>query len=110
VQECADSGATNCLAPTTLTYQPGAAGTATTFTATNFTQPASVAYPLDVNGDGFPDQLYAVPVSGSTTTEHWYVTLGTGSGSYGTIIDTGVTTNIYSGVRDTVLVGDIAGV
>jgi hypothetical protein len=108
-QECADAAETNCLAPTTLTYQSGTVGTATSFTATNFGAAASVAYPLDVNGDGYPDQLYAVPVSGSTTQEHWYVTLGSGSGSYGATIDTGVTTNILGGVRDSVLVGDIAG-
>jgi RHS repeat-associated protein len=109
VQECSDAGASNCLAPTTMSYQPGAAaGVATSWTQATLPSHSGTSYPLDANGDGIPDLLYSSAVAG-TTTEHWYVVLGTGSGTYGSPIDTGATTNVFSGVHDSVLIGDLAG-
>jgi RHS repeat-associated protein len=105
VKECADSGASNCLAPTTMSYQPGSSGVSGTYTYDTLSQAALALYTVDVDGDGYPDLLYAVAVSGSTTTEHWYVMLGNGSGGYGSTIDTGVTTQ----TTDIVLFGDLAG-
>ncbi len=76
VQECSDSGGTNCLLPTMITYQNGAAGVSTATALTNgYTH-------YDFNGDGYPDLLY---VNGSTL----YVAFGSASG-YGTGVNTGI--------------------
>ena len=87
VQECGGSAGTDCIRPTTLSYQPGGAGWSSTATATNLTLTAGGSYiPIDMNGDGYPDALYATP-SGSNL--HWYLKLGSASG-YGAAIDTGL--------------------
>ncbi len=57
LQECADSAATNCLLPTTFTYQNGTAGISTaggsfTTSTTNWTLSN-----YDLNGDGYRDLL-----------------------------------------------------
>jgi RHS repeat-associated protein len=84
VQECADSGATNCLAPTVITYQNGSEGVSTT-SSTVTTNAGSV--PLlgvyDFNGDGRDDLLYADP------NNNLYVAFGTSSG-FGTPVATGI--------------------
>lgn len=77
VQECSDSGGTNCLLPTTITYQSGTAGVSTSATAL----PGGYTH-YDFNGDGYPDLLY---VSGST----FYVAFGSSSG-YGSGVNTGI--------------------
>jgi RHS repeat-associated protein len=76
VQECSDSGGTNCLLPTVITYQSGASGLGT---ATSLT--AGYSH-YDYNGDGYPDLLY---VNGSTL----YVAFGSASG-YGAGVNTGI--------------------
>src|SRR5258708_4726728 len=83
VQECADSGATNCLAPTTVTYQSGTLGISGTATTAVSSAPQILNAKYDFNGDGYPDLVY---YSGST----WYVVFGSASG-YGTPVNTGVT-------------------
>ena len=84
VTECSDAGATNCLRPTTMTYQNGQAGVsaAPVTPITNGTGAHPWVY--DVNGDGFPDLLYG---NGTAL----YVALGSPSG-YGTPFNTGVPT------------------
>jgi len=92
VKECADSAASNCLAPTQLTYQAGSAGVATTgTTAVSASSSATVYSHYDLNGDGYPDLIY---VNGSA----WYVSFGSASG-YGTPVSTGISssTNIFPG-------------
>ncbi|MFL6605690.1 MAG: FG-GAP-like repeat-containing protein [Steroidobacteraceae bacterium] len=88
VKECADGGASNCLIPTTISYQPGAKGvsnTASTFTFGSGTNKYFAGF--DLNGDGFKDLVYQV---GTT----WYVAFGS-SGGYGTASSTGITTSAY---------------
>ena len=83
VQECASSGTTNCLAPTTVTYQSGAQGVGSAMTlATSPTQGTYSAY--DLNGDGITDFVW---FNGTA----WQVSFGTSSG-YSTPINTGITT------------------
>ena len=84
--ECADSGATNCLLPTTITYQNGTAGvaaaaTSTPVTTTN-TSNGTLQTQWDFNGDGYRDIVF---VSGTTV----YVSFGSASG-YGTPVSTGI--------------------
>jgi RHS repeat-associated protein len=82
VQECG-SGSSNCLPPTTITYQNGQAGV-------NAAAPQTISAPTgavgnvyyDFNGDGRRDLVYT---SGSTV----YVALATASG-YGPPINTGI--------------------
>jgi RHS repeat-associated protein len=95
VQECADSGATNCLPPTVITYQAGAAGVSTTGTTAVSASSGSVYSHYDFNGDGYPDLIYQ---NGST----WYVAFGSASG-YGTPISTGISSSTK------ILAGDLLG-
>lgn len=75
VQECSP---TQCLAPTAISYQAGTAGWGSTLTAT------SGGIPLDLNGDGVEDLIYANSGTGT-----WYYMLGQGSGTYSTAYNTG---------------------
>jgi RHS repeat-associated protein len=102
VQECSTS-TSNCLQPTTISYQPGAAGVTTSAT-TAVSSPigscagwgGSVAR-YDFNGDGYSDLLY---YSGNTC----YVQFGSASG-YGAPVSTGI-----SGAAVTnMLAGDLLG-
>src|SRR5205807_1929833 len=59
VQECADSGATNCLSPTKITYQSGAAGVTTSAkTAISGGTQVQLRVNYDFNGDGYRDLAY----------------------------------------------------
>jgi RHS repeat-associated protein len=79
VQECAGSGTSNCVSPTTIGYQSGASGVASSPTTLGY----SAKYMhYDFNGDGYPDLLY---VSGS----YWYVAFGSASG-YSAGVSTGI--------------------
>jgi hypothetical protein len=98
VKECADSAQANCLLPTTVTYQNGAAGVSTTATSALSSAPGLTAR-YDLNGDGIPDLIYQ---NGSTT----YVAFGSPSG-YGTPVNTGVSAlligNLNGGKQDGIL-------
>jgi len=87
VQECADSGATNCVAPTKITYQSGAQGVGgaiTLGTASGSQPPPTVLTAYDLNGDGKTDFVYQD--SGGS----WWVAFG-GSSGFGTPVNTGIT-------------------
>ena len=87
VQECGGSAGTDCLRPTTVSYQAGSPGWSTTATTTTLTgQYGFLA--IDLNGDGILDALYG-KLSGSVI--HWYARIATTSG-YGAELDTGATT------------------
>ena len=103
VQECADSAATNCLPPTAITYQNGAAGVSTTPSSFNMGTEATGWYlpHYDLNGDGYTDLLFQV---GTT----WYVAWGSATG-YGAPISTGISTPTYSAGHGELLAGDVLG-
>jgi YD repeat-containing protein len=83
VQECSDSGATNCLLPTTITYQNGSVGVSTTATtALGIGTYTNLFVNYDFNGDGYKDLVYCSSNGGIT------VAFGSASG-YGTPVSTG---------------------
>lgn len=102
VQECADAAQTNCLAPTTLTYQSGSAGVSGSSSSVNLGSGASWYFAgYDLNGDGYNDLIYQV---GGT----WYVAFGSASG-YGAAINSSITTVSYVPGEGRVLIGDLLG-
>ena len=90
IQECASSPTTDCFPATSITYQDGATGwgseTAASGNATNL----AFALPIDVNGDGIDDLVYADPSSG-----HWYYELGSATGAFAGPYDTGIASSNY---------------
>ena len=85
VEECADSAQTNCLAPTTITYQNGIAGTETASSAAASSTNGHV-WNYDFNADSLTDLAFCTGGSSSTVE----VAFATGNG-YGVPINTGVT-------------------
>jgi len=84
VQECADSGATNCLLPTTMTYQAGSKGLGAPSTLTSSAVATSKIYgAYDFNGDGRNDLTWY------GTSGTWWVAFGTPTG-YSAPINTGL--------------------
>lgn len=112
VQECGGSAGTDCLRPTSVTYQAGGAGWVTSPASTGLTGQYGFI-PIDVNADGIPDAVYGKQ-SGSNT--HWYAKIATLTG-YGAEIDTGIVTsssqriisNTYSGTGQTQLLAQQSG-
>ncbi len=82
VQECADAAQSNCLAPTTVSWQAGAAGVGSG-TALGGTVENAVSAAFDLNGDGRNDLV----TTSSTGTV--LVAFG-GSSGYGTPVATGL--------------------
>jgi RHS repeat-associated protein len=83
VTECADAAGTNCLAPTTVGYQAGAAGVASTATTLTSSTSLYSVIQADFNGDGHTDLAW---YSGST----WLVSFATSTG-FSAPVNTGVT-------------------
>ena len=100
VQECGGGTGTDCLRPTTLTYQAGGAGWTTTPSSTGLTGQYGFT-PIDLNGDGIPDALYGKQ---SGTNTHWYARIATTSG-YGAELDTG----LVASPTATIIPGAFAG-
>jgi RHS repeat-associated protein len=102
ITECADTGKTNCLLPTTVAYAPTAAGTFSTPTPTTFTGLAEARY--DFNGDGIPDIVY----SNGT---NYFVAFGSATSGYSAGINTGISVvgnsalygNLVNGTEDGIL-------
>jgi RHS repeat-associated protein len=84
VEECADSAQTNCLAPTTITYQNGAPGTQTAATTALSSAP-ELSWNYDFNADGFEDLAFCTGGSPNTIE----VSFGSSNG-YGAPINTGI--------------------
>jgi RHS repeat-associated protein len=106
IQECGGTSGTDCLRPTSISYQPGLQGWNTSALSTGVS--ATNGYvPADLNGDGIPDALYS-RLSGSSLL--WYARIASrdisGNISFGTEISTGITT----GVNDAVIPGRFTGV
>jgi len=81
ITECADTGQSNCLLPTTVGYSAVAAGVSTTITnVPGVSNLVTARY--DFNGDGIPDLIYA---SGGNL----FIAFGSSSG-YGAGIPTGI--------------------
>jgi RHS repeat-associated protein len=86
VTECADSGESNCLLPTTISYQGGSPGLSTTSNTALNSSGTNLTARYDLNGDGYPDIVYANSVS-----------FGSASG-YGTPVSIGVFPNLIGNV------------
>jgi len=102
ITECSDSGGTNCLLPTTISYQDGQAGVSTTPVTPITNSVGGAPHVYDVNGDGYPDLLYA---NGSGL----YVALGSSSG-YGTPFNTGVPKNNFPALFGDLLANGKSGI
>ena len=96
VEECAGTGTSNCLAPTNVTWQAGAAGVGGA-TALGGTAGSVVSAAYDFNGDGRND-LVMLSSTGTVL-----IALGGPSG-YGTAVSTGLSSS-YGGP----LIADIDG-
>jgi len=100
VQECADSAATNCLLPTTISYQNGVAGVSTSGSTVTFGSGVNWYFAnYDLDGDGYKDLIYQVGTA-------WYAAFGSPSG-YGAAHAI-VTTSAYL-LGQFVLPGDLFG-
>jgi RHS repeat-associated protein len=102
IQECADSGRSNCLLPTTVSYETGSPGLSTVSNTALSTGGTSLVAKYDFNGDGYPDIIYNPTGNGP-----WYVAFGSASG-YGTPVNTGITGialfgNLNDGIEDGIL-------
>ena len=91
VQECT---LTDCLRPTTITYQSGQAGIANASTSAGTGATSGRANTVDFNGDGRMDLVYST-VSG--TLHRWWIKLATSAG-FSAAISTGITTNAQDAV------------
>src|SRR5262249_53239934 len=90
VQECGGSAGTDCIRPTTITYQPGQGGWIATASSLGQTVASGApVFPIDVNGDGITDLVYA-RTGGSGY--QWYVQYGSTTGTFAAPVYTGVTT------------------
>jgi RHS repeat-associated protein len=108
ITQCGGSAGTDCLAPTIITYQPGAAGVgaAVTLTSSQATAPAPISSAYDLNGDGFNDLVW---MDNGTV----YVAFGSSSG-FGPATSTGLTSRPLIGrvdgsASDSLLVNGGAG-
>lgn len=87
VQECGGSAGTDCLRPTTITYQDGSAGVAAPSTSTGSGATNGTMRTVDIDGDGRADLIFAVT---SGTNNVWYAQFATATG-YGAPISIGLT-------------------
>jgi RHS repeat-associated protein len=105
VQECGGASSTDCLRPTSITYQPGAQGWGPSAVSAGVTGITGYV-PLDLNGDGIPDALYS-KISGASL--QWYARIAardaSGNISFGSEISTGITT----GASDHLIPGRFTG-
>jgi hypothetical protein len=104
VLECADSAQSNCLSPTTISYQDGTPGISSTATTLSMGSAANwYQAHYDFNGDGYKDLIYQ-----QAGTDTWYIAFGSANG-YGAAVSTGITTAAYTPSKGTVLFGDLVG-
>jgi hypothetical protein len=97
VKECADSAGSNCLSPTTISYEAGAPGVSSTSNTAVASAGATLTTRYDLNGDGYPDLVY---IDGSNDV---YVSFGTATG-YDTPVATGLNT-----LGNLLLLGNLTG-
>ena len=102
VQECADAAQTNCLAPTTFSYQDPSPGVETNATGALGSAPVNLVWNYDFTGDG-SDDLAFCSAAPSLTVE---VAFASSSG-YGTPVSTGIPCETNGTV--TALYGDLLG-
>jgi RHS repeat-associated protein len=88
VKECSDSGATDCLSPTTLSYQDNTAGVNTASPSLSISGDVIAAEgKYDFNGDGILDIAYR-QLNGTNYT--WFVRFGSASSGYSSAVNTGI--------------------
>ena len=95
ITECGGSAGTDCLSPTSITYQNGTIGVSGTATNALSSSGSRLSARYDLNADGVPDVVYQ---NGTTT----YVSFGSVTG-YGTPVAVG------SALLGIVLVGNVTG-
>ena len=105
IQECAGSTGTDCLSPTTFTYQSGVAGVGTEMSSG--TAIATPTLPLDVNGDGRTDVVYSSSVTSGGGT--WMVMFANSSGGFNAPVNSGILNTNYSQAIATEYNGDGRG-
>jgi hypothetical protein len=82
IRECVDDAPSDCLLPTSISYQAGVAGVTSSANIAASSTSSLQQAPLDFNGDNRHDLLY---ISGTT----WYVAFAT-TGGFSTPISTGI--------------------
>jgi RHS repeat-associated protein len=90
VQECATNFTTDCFVATSINYQPGQAGWGAEVAQPGNATNLAFALPIDLNGDGIDDLVYADPASGD-----WYYELASSAGTYAGPYDTGIASTNY---------------
>lgn len=85
ITECADSAQTNCLQPTTFTYQDSTPGISSSLDTALSSKATELKTHNDFNGDGYTDLAYCNGGSPDVI----YVAFGSANG-YGSPIDTGI--------------------
>jgi hypothetical protein len=100
-KECADSGGSNCLSPTSIGYETGTPGLSTTSNSALSGAGYTLTARYDLNGDGYPDLVY------QSSSGAWYVAFGSASG-YGTPVSTGINTLAF-GLAGNALIGNLNG-
>ena len=88
IQECASSF-TDCYPATSVGYQDGQTGWGAEIANSGDATNMGSALPIDLNGDGIDDLMYADPGG------HWYYELGTSAGTYSGPYDSGIANTNY---------------
>lgn len=87
IQECAGSSGTDCLSPTSFTWQNGTAGVESSASSTGQVV-ATSPFVMDINGDGRDDLVWSSSTTSGAGT--WYYMLATASGGYASAVNTGI--------------------
>ncbi len=94
IEECAGATGTECLAPTTFSYQNGTNGVAGEIASSNSIATAANALSIDVNGDGKRDLVYSS--SATSGAGNWLIAYGTSGGGFAAPLDTGRNNSNFS--------------
>lgn len=87
--ECGGSQGTDCLSPTTFTWQNGTIGVESSPTSSGQTIPGVTPYVMDINGDGRADVVWSSSVTSGAGT--WYYMTANASGGYNAAVNTSIT-------------------
>jgi RHS repeat-associated protein len=105
ITECAGSSGTDCLAPTTISYQSGTIGAASPSNSTGTASSLDTPLAVDIDGDGRADFLYSSPSGTGGSELTWWVQFATASG-FTAPVNTGITTTDSNGLVVDDFLGD----